>query len=87
MAGGAIQSFVMQDLFAEQLKALRAASLDRRLREITSSQGPQIEIAGRRFINFSSNDYLGLANDVRLREAAIAAERISAFAHYSNGGA
>jgi 8-amino-7-oxononanoate synthase len=63
----------MQDLFAKQLEALRAASLDRHLREIASSQGPQIEIAGRRFINFSSNDYLGLANDVRLREAAIAA--------------
>jgi glycine C-acetyltransferase len=69
----AIQSFVMQDLFAEQLKALRAASLDRYLREISSSQGPEIEIAGRRFVNFSSNDYLGLANDPRLREAATAA--------------
>jgi len=64
---------MMQDLFAKQLEALRAASLDRHLREIASSQGPQIEIAGRRFINFSSNDYLGFANDVRLREAAIAA--------------
>jgi len=36
----------MQDLFAEQLKALRAASLDRHLREINSSQGPGIEIDG-----------------------------------------
>jgi 8-amino-7-oxononanoate synthase len=61
----------MQNLFAEQLKALRAASLDRHLREISSSQGPEIEIAGRRLINFSSNDYLGLANDSRLRDAAI----------------
>ena len=69
----AIQSRVMPDLFAEQLKALRAASLDRHLREISSSQGPQIEIAGRRLINFSSNDYLGLANDARLRDAASAA--------------
>jgi 8-amino-7-oxononanoate synthase len=61
----------MQDLFAEQLKALRAASLDRHLREISSPQGPEIEIAGRRLINFSSNDYLGLANDSRLRNVAI----------------
>jgi 8-amino-7-oxononanoate synthase len=68
----AIQSFAMQDLFAEQLKALRAASLDRHLREINSSQGPEIEIAGHRLLNFSSNDYLGLANDPRLRGAAIA---------------
>src|SRR5437667_728972 len=60
-------------LFADQLKALRAAALDRHLREIDSPQGPEIEIAGRRLVNFSSNDYLGLANDFRLREAAIAA--------------
>jgi glycine C-acetyltransferase/8-amino-7-oxononanoate synthase len=63
----------MQDLFAEQLKALRAALLDRHLSEISSSQGPEIQIAGRRLLNFSSNDYLGLANDSRLREAAIGA--------------
>src|SRR5207302_10457851 len=50
-----------------------AASLDRHLREISSSQGPEIEIDGQRFVNFSSNDYLGLANDPRLREAAMAA--------------
>ncbi len=63
----------MEDLFAEQLKALRAAALDRHLREISSSQGPEIEIDGRRLVNFSSNDYLGLANDSRLRKAAIEA--------------
>ena len=70
----------MRDLFQEQLEALCARSLDRHLREINSPQGPEIEISGvgrdrraRRFINFSSNDYLGLANDPKLREAAIAA--------------
>ena len=60
----------MHDLFEEQLKALRAASFDRHLLEIGTAQGPEIEIAGRRFINFSSNDYLGLANEARLRKAA-----------------
>jgi 8-amino-7-oxononanoate synthase len=63
----------VRDFFQEQLEALRARSLDRDLREISSAQGPEIEISGRRLINFSSNDYLGLANDPRLREAAIAA--------------
>src|SRR2546426_9466252 len=69
----------MQDLFAEQLKALRAASLDRHLNEISSAQGPEITVVmrdrrpRRRLLNFSSNDYLGLANDSRLREAATAA--------------
>ena len=63
----------MSDLFAEQLQALRARSLDRHLREIGSAQGPIVDLAGKRLINFSSNDYLGLANDPRLREAAIGA--------------
>src|SRR5260370_34675522 len=63
----------MRDLFQEQLRALRARSLDRHLREISSAQGPEVQIAGRRLLNFSSNDYLGLANDPRLREAAIGA--------------
>jgi 8-amino-7-oxononanoate synthase len=62
-----------RDFFQEQLDALRAQSLDRHLREITSAQGPEIEIGGRRLVNFSSNDYLGLANDPRLRESAIGA--------------
>jgi 8-amino-7-oxononanoate synthase len=63
----------VRDFFQEQLDALRVRSLDRHLREITSAQGPEVEIGGRRLVNFSSNDYLGLANDPRLREAAIAA--------------
>jgi len=63
----------MQNLFAEQLEALRADSLDRHLREIGGAQGPEIEVAGRRLVNFSSNDYLGLANDSRLRGTAISA--------------
>src|SRR5438034_11038088 len=64
---------MMGDLVAEELDALHARSLDRHLGEITGAQGSEIEIAGRRCINFSSNDYLGLANDPRLREAATTA--------------
>jgi 8-amino-7-oxononanoate synthase len=63
----------MRDPFAEGLKALRESALDRHLREISSGQGPEVEIAGHRFVNFSSNDYLGLANDPRLRQAAASA--------------
>jgi 8-amino-7-oxononanoate synthase len=63
----------MSDLFHDQLQALRAQSLHRKLREIGSAQGPQVQIVGQQLINFSSNDYLGLANDSRLREAAVAA--------------
>jgi 8-amino-7-oxononanoate synthase len=63
----------MRDLFTEELETLRARALDRHLREISSAQGPEVKIDGCRFINFSSNDYLGLANDPRLREAATSA--------------
>jgi len=62
----------MSELFAEQLEALRAGSLYRQLHEIGSPQEPNIEVGGKRLVNFSSNDYLGLANEPRLPEAAIA---------------
>ncbi len=65
----------MRELFQEQLQTLRARSLERKLREIGSAQGTEIQVAGRLLINFSSNDYLGLAGDSRLREAAIGAIR------------
>ncbi len=63
----------MRDLFQKQLQTLRACSLERKLREISSAQGPEVQIDGQLLINFSSNDYLGLAGDTRLREAAIGA--------------
>jgi len=63
----------VRSFFEAELQALRARSLDRHLRENSSAQGPEIEIGSRRLINFSSNDYLGLATDPRLREAAIGA--------------
>lgn len=42
----------------------------RTLREIESPQGSVIELEGRKLVNFSSNDYLGLASEPALREAA-----------------
>ncbi len=63
----------MSEQYKEQIQALRAHALHRKLREIGSAQGPEVRIVGQELVNFSSNDYLGLANDIRLREAAKAA--------------
>ena len=60
----------MQEPFRDELNQLRTRSLLRQLREIGSAQGPNIDLVGEHLINFASNDYLGLAADERLREAA-----------------
>jgi 8-amino-7-oxononanoate synthase len=62
-----------------RLVAIREAGLFRELRRVDSAQLPHIQIGGRTLLNFSSNDYLGLANHPALKEAAIkAVERFGA---------
>src|SRR2546430_3029893 len=58
------------DQLQQQLDAIRDAGLYRELRRIDSAQSPHIAILGRSLLNFSSNDYLGLANHPVLKEAA-----------------
>lgn len=53
-----------------RLDEIEAASLRRSLRTVSSAQGAEIVCEGRKVVNFSSNDYLGLAAHPRLREAA-----------------
>src|SRR5580698_3432401 len=53
-----------------RLKDVREQGLYRELRRIDSPQGPRVQMDGKSFLNFSSNDYLGLANDPALKEAA-----------------
>ena len=54
-----------------RLDAIREQNLFRELRRVDSAQGPRIKIGVKILLNFSSNDYLGLANHPALKEAAI----------------
>jgi 8-amino-7-oxononanoate synthase len=67
---------LMSDFDAElqcELDAITAQGLRRELRRVESPQGTRIDVGGRSLLNFSSNDYLGLANHPALKEAAIRA--------------
>jgi 8-amino-7-oxononanoate synthase len=57
----------------ERLAAIREQGLYRQLRRVDSPQSPRVEVDGRILLNFSSNDYLGLANEPELKEATIQA--------------
>jgi glycine C-acetyltransferase len=54
----------------EELDRLREAGLYNEVPIIGSAQGAWIEVNGKRVLNLCSNNYLGLANDPRLLEAA-----------------
>jgi 8-amino-7-oxononanoate synthase len=64
----------MPENFIEiELRRLRDDGLYRALRRVDSEQGPSLILGGREVINFSSNNYLGIANHPALRDAAKAA--------------
>ena len=62
------------DAFAEdKLAGLEARALRRRLRSTVREVGVSVSREGRRLVSFSCNDYLGLAQDARVKAGAIAA--------------
>ena len=61
------ERFVLDESLAER------AGFNPYYREIQSGLGDPILIDGREFINLASNNYLGLADDTRVKEAAIKA--------------
>jgi glycine C-acetyltransferase len=59
------------ELFVErELKERKEQGLLRSLRYLDSYQDRLVTIDGRQLINFCSNNYLGLANDARLKQAS-----------------
>src|SRR5580765_6410125 len=56
-----------------RLDALREQGIYRELRRVDSPQSTRIQFDGTTLLNFSSNDYLGLANHPELKSAAATA--------------
>lgn len=54
----------------DRLAAAHAAQLYRQRRVVSGAHGAHIQVDGRACLNFCSNDYLGLAADPRLADAA-----------------
>jgi glycine C-acetyltransferase len=63
----------LQNWLQEQITELKDQNLYRPLVELQTPQGGRITVNGKRVINLSSNNYLGLANHPALKEAAIRA--------------
>ena len=62
------ESFVKR--IAEELNEIDAAGLMKRERIITSEQGPEITVNGKKVLNFCANNYLGLSSHPKVIEAA-----------------
>ncbi|MGH8506813.1 MAG: aminotransferase class I/II-fold pyridoxal phosphate-dependent enzyme, partial [Stenotrophobium sp.] len=60
----------LEERLGDELIRIREAQLYRVRRTIEGAHGVEIEVEGRRCLNFCSNDYLGLAADPRVAEAA-----------------
>jgi len=59
----------LDDLLSGELQRLADSNLRRSLRVIELAEGVHLTIGGREIVNFSSNDYLGLASHPALAEA------------------
>ncbi|GIM48100.1 2-amino-3-ketobutyrate CoA ligase [Collibacillus ludicampi] len=70
-----MSSKVLENFLKEHLEDLKGKGLYNVIDPLESANGPMIKIAGKELINLSSNNYLGLATDQRLIDAAIEATK------------
>ncbi|WP_369901062.1 glycine C-acetyltransferase [Bacillus manliponensis] len=68
-----MSSQTLANFLAENLADLKEKGLYNVIDPLESPNGPMITIGGKEYINLSSNNYLGLATDERLKEAAVTA--------------
>ncbi|MGH8460139.1 MAG: 8-amino-7-oxononanoate synthase [Stenotrophobium sp.] len=65
-----VPQITLDERLAAELVRIREAQLYRVRRAVDGAHGVDITVDGRRCLNFCSNDYLGLASDPRVAEAA-----------------
>jgi glycine C-acetyltransferase len=68
-----MSSNLLAKFLKENLENLKGKGLYNVIDPLESANGPIITIAGKGLVNLSSNNYLGLATDTRLKDAAIEA--------------
>ena len=60
----------IKEFLQHEMASIKEAGLYKQERVIESPQSSQIEVGGRKVLNFCANNYLGLSNNPRLVEAA-----------------
>ena len=65
-----MSSKMLEKFLNENLEDLKNKGLYNVIDPLESPNGPIITIKGKQLVNLSSNNYLGLATDERLKEAA-----------------
>lgn len=62
---------MMDDIFFDELQRLKQNGLYRQMKYLQSPQRPYVNVAGEMCLMLSSNSYLGLCDDPRLKKAAM----------------
>jgi glycine C-acetyltransferase len=68
-----VSSTILEQFLNENLEDLKGKGLYNVIDPLESPNGPMITINGKQLVNLSSNNYLGLATDERLKQAALEA--------------